>query len=102
MILLDEAAERGLFAEWALGNLKVNRDLVKSNTMTKVYDADERGAMAKQNFEHEQFAALMADEPRLELWVHHERYILRKYHRRATRLAKLVTDVVRETDASGS
>jgi DNA-directed RNA polymerase len=104
----DEAAERGLFADWALRDLKIDRDLVKTNTMTKPYDADERGAMADQNFK--QFRAVMAPElaatelepchsrDELETRLRHDRffrrYISTKYRRRSTLLAQRISEVV--------
>jgi DNA-directed RNA polymerase len=111
----SENPETGLFTEWALSSLKIDRDLVKANVMTKVYGADEGGAMTTQNLEQKQIEALMAAEPRLELYGGLQpklpeatpvvgrlvkfdlaRYIGRKYGQRARRLAKYISEATKK------
>jgi DNA-directed RNA polymerase len=95
----DEAAERGLFADWALSELAITRDLVKSNTMTKVYGADERGSMTNKNFEH--LENLMSAELLATSWLRLRwdwvgKYTWDKYRRRAQRLARYVDEVIQK------
>jgi DNA-directed RNA polymerase len=106
----DEAAERGLLTDWFLSNVEIDRDLVKPNAMTKVYGAEERHGMTKQNFAElkafasSDIAALAREnvsisrddaEARLRFAKHIPRLFYRKANERAGYLAKCVGKVLR-------
>jgi Autographiviridae RNA polymerase len=109
----DVAARDGTAADWFIrkmrsGDLRMDRDLVKKNAMTKVYGAEEQHGMTKQNFDklkkYAEFAELgtCVDisrdglETRLRYAKHAGRYAYRKINERAGYLAKLIDRVVRK------
>jgi len=103
----EEHLGRGLLADWLLplrkksGGPLIERDFVKKNTMTKVYGAEERGAMVDQNYKNEfmqelmyaEMAALSNSDPHAEL---KRRLISRKYWERGRLLAKCVDEIIKK------